>query len=124
MEIDKNDIPEGILDIAQAAFQTLNMNFGCIDIAKCEENGKNKYLIMGPKTQVLTDLLEYCRHEDLVEMTKKVIKERAKSYEMEEEFNDVKIGEINEEDNPKEDIDISTYRGRSKVRKDCIKGIS
>lgn len=114
--VDKKSVPKDILDIAWNAFQVLGMNFGGIDIAKNEEN---QCLIMGSKTQVLKDLLEYGNYEDLVETTKKVIKERARFHEV-EKFEDINLTELKES----EVINISTYAGRAKVRKDCIKEVS
>jgi hypothetical protein len=124
MTLDKGNVPTEVLEMAKNSFKTLGMNFGSIGIAEYEnKKSESKYLIIGSNTKVLTDLLDYCEYENLVKITKKAIEERTK-FQAYEKVDSTSLIQIKEEKGKESDIDISTYKERSKIRKECIKKVS
>ncbi|CAG8614999.1 1989_t:CDS:1 [Ambispora leptoticha] len=119
--IERNNIPDKILDIARNAFQVLNMNFGCVDVAKCEKLEKDTmdYVILEANTAALGELLSYCSQEELIQLFKKLINHLIKNRVITEAILDTVKNAPTEDKRETKQI-ITTYEEKASLKKQCI----
>ncbi|CAG8517429.1 10320_t:CDS:2 [Ambispora gerdemannii] len=119
--IERNNIPDKVLDIARNVFQILNMNFGCVDVAKCEkiERDAIDYVIVEANTAVLSDLFDFYSQEELIQVLKKSINHLLKRHVNTETILD-NIKNTQKEDKKETKQIVTTYEEKASLKKQCI----